>query len=395
MTKFLGGSSLEESTCIYLVGEGSTSGEHTGPVPPAELGSLLERGLEVRRSLWDRAALIADLDIEYVNFDFPAEPYLFPERTFAVQQPVVSAIRALLGGFGIRPLVLLSGRGYHFVWRIARESAAFGRLARAGRLTPGLRRLYARPHRPGGASVEAEAGAAYAGLGLVMEYLAHRIKEEAAPRCELPVEITALAVGPQVHGREMVSLDISEYADPLSSRDLRIPFSPYLKPLQDRDIMGPQEVGALWTVPFPGGGVQEAVAALRDPVGAARRGNGTPCGIPDGGAGTDALLDEYLVSFLAQFHDRYYAEEPDPPERWAETYDRLDTGSLPPCVQTILDSPDCLLLHPSGVERVLRVLLALGWHPRHVAGLIHSRYERARGWADGWPGYDPQSRAEL
>jgi len=30
--------------------------------------------VEIYRSMGDREALIADLDIEYVNFDFPAEP---------------------------------------------------------------------------------------------------------------------------------------------------------------------------------------------------------------------------------------------------------------------------------------------------------------------------------
>jgi hypothetical protein len=41
--------------------------------------------------------LIADLDIEYVNFDFPAEPYLDPERCFEIQRPVEWAVeRALL-----------------------------------------------------------------------------------------------------------------------------------------------------------------------------------------------------------------------------------------------------------------------------------------------------------
>src|SRR6185436_1478024 len=138
MTEFLGASSLTEATCVYLLGEGASPADQTGPVPPTELGSLLARGLDVRRSLWDRASLLVDLDVEYVNFDFLAEPYLFPERTFEVQQPVVSEIRTLLEGYAIRPLAVLSGRGSHFLWRIARGSAAFTRLAGIGRLTPGL-----------------------------------------------------------------------------------------------------------------------------------------------------------------------------------------------------------------------------------------------------------------
>ena len=33
-------------------------------------------GFEICRSLWDRDALIADFDIEYVNFDNPTEAFL-------------------------------------------------------------------------------------------------------------------------------------------------------------------------------------------------------------------------------------------------------------------------------------------------------------------------------
>jgi hypothetical protein len=42
-----------------------------------ELPLCLENEFEVSRSLWDSMLLLVDLDIEYVNFDFPAEPYVW------------------------------------------------------------------------------------------------------------------------------------------------------------------------------------------------------------------------------------------------------------------------------------------------------------------------------
>ena len=51
-----------------------------------------------------------------------------------------------------------------------------------------------------------------------MEFLAHRVKQIAAPLTKIPVELTAVEVGPSEHGREMISIDISEYGDPLYSR---------------------------------------------------------------------------------------------------------------------------------------------------------------------------------
>ncbi|MBX6324635.1 MAG: hypothetical protein IRY93_01205, partial [Chthoniobacterales bacterium] len=61
--------------------------------PAAALDSLLDGGFEICRSLWDREALIADFDIEYVNFDNPAEAFVDPERAFAIQHPVEQTIQ--------------------------------------------------------------------------------------------------------------------------------------------------------------------------------------------------------------------------------------------------------------------------------------------------------------
>jgi hypothetical protein len=59
--------------------------------PSLRLDAYLEQGQDVSRSLWDSASLIAHLDLEYVNFDFAAEAYLDPVRTFTLQHPVEQA----------------------------------------------------------------------------------------------------------------------------------------------------------------------------------------------------------------------------------------------------------------------------------------------------------------
>jgi len=40
-------------------------------------------------------------------------------------------------------------------------------------------------------------------------------------------------------------------------------------------------------------------------------------------------------------------------------------------------------------------MFALGWHPRHIAGLIRSKYERDYGWGEQWLHYDPGSQADF
>jgi len=59
-----------------------------------------------------------------------------------------------------------------------------------------------------------------------MEFVAHRIKESAAPLYELPLEIAAVHGGPcRSRQRELISIDISEYGDPLHTRMSRMPFT--------------------------------------------------------------------------------------------------------------------------------------------------------------------------
>src|SRR5260370_41227592 len=60
--------------------------------------------------------------------DFPAEPYLHPHRTFALQEVVEATVEKQLLSFGIEPLHLLSGRAHHFIWRIRLESKSFDQL---------------------------------------------------------------------------------------------------------------------------------------------------------------------------------------------------------------------------------------------------------------------------
>ena len=62
--------------------------------------------------------------------------------------------------------------------------------------------------------VDSAMGTAYHGLGRVIEYLAAEIKWISAPSSRIPVELTAIEVGPGEKGREMISLDISQFGDP-------------------------------------------------------------------------------------------------------------------------------------------------------------------------------------
>ena len=221
--EFLGGDTPAEATCEFITADGIGQPVRA-PRSPTELFERLEEGLDICRSLWDRESLIAHLDIEYVNFDFAAEAYLDPARTFLMQEPVARAIRRVLDYHGIEPLHVLSGRGHHFAWRIERTSTVFKTLAEMGRKAfigdPC-------PSSPRDGQDYAMLAHAFAGLGLVMEFLGRVVIELARAESEIPIELTAVEVGPSGRGREMISIDLSEYGDPLHTRTVRVPFSAF------------------------------------------------------------------------------------------------------------------------------------------------------------------------
>ncbi len=190
-----GGGAAGKPSCEYITADDERDARRL-PRPWEEWKECLDEGRDICRSLWDAESLVAHLDVEYVNFDRPREPYENPRRAFELQEPVVRAIKKLLAQHGIRALHVLSGRGHHFVWRVARTSRVFQGLVRIGREPPFLREVDSRPHPPYGHAVEPRLATAFAGLGLVMEYVAQRVKRLAAPRSEIPVELTAVEVGP-------------------------------------------------------------------------------------------------------------------------------------------------------------------------------------------------------
>ena len=396
MAEFMGGLDPQQATCVYINGHGPTSHRADAAYrSPKELHALLDSGMDVSRSLWDRRSLMVDLDIEYVNFDFPAEPYLEPERIFQIQSPVEDAIAGLLEDHQITCLHLFSGRGHHFQWNIERDSQAFSQLHDLGPLPSCLESVYASTFGPVGKPVGTEYGKASAGLGLVMEYLAHQIRRRAAPQSSIPVELTAVEVGPTGRGREIVSVDISEYGDPVHLRALRIPFSVYLKPMQQRQMLGQEHVDRFpYTFLIPAV-TQSRLDDMRDIQRVAELAGQTSVAVPSQSESMESLIEAYEGSELAQFHAWFYSEDHEDPSVWSSTYDLTPLASLPPCIRHFLEHPNDLLLKPACIEHVVRVFLALGWHPRHIAGLIRSKYERNFNWGSRWYTYSAGTRADF
>ncbi len=398
MTEFLGGRSLREATAVLLRRCDVEGFQDLRPRPPSALATFLDQGQELCRSLWDRASLLVHVDIDHANHDFPAEALLHPRRSFALMEPVVAALEELLAADGISPLHLLSGRGHHFVWRVPLDGPVVDQLAALGRVPERLRAAYDRPRPPSDLAVTARAGLAFAGLGLVIEHLLLRVQARASTRCPVPVALTDVAPGGGERGRELVSLDISEYGDPLHTRLTRVPFSAYLKPWGKPGLFAPGDEGRrplLVMIPHHEMDVEACIETMRDLPAAEALARRTSTAIPLAEDGTGRLLAGYRRSELARFHGYFHEAEHDPPGRWPQTYDALDPATLPPCVADGLRRPNDWLLRPEGIRSLVAALWGLGWHPRHIAGLVRSRYERDHGWGRRWHHYDPALRADF
>ena len=385
MCEFLGAADLDRATALYITATDGYADYRLRSLP-CELYEYLDGALEIDRSLWDKKSLIADIDLEYHNFDFPAAPWLDPERAFRFEQPVLNATLRILGKTGIHPLVLVSGRGFHLLWAVRRASPAFRRIEALGHVPVRLEERYAGPCAPDGTIVEPELGRAFAGLGLIMEYIGHCVWT-AAETAQLPVKPAAIEVGPGPYGREIVSFDLSEYGDPFHTRHIRIPFSAYLKPRQMEWALGRAEISRLlpiFEIPLGKASPLDAIRLMREPDAVRALSKEASVEIPDASEPMGALLDEYEHSELAEFHQSFYARTA-----------RESSSALrePPCLAYIFNHPNDWLLRPAALQHVVRVLMTLGWRPTSIAARIYGSYLNDHDWRDTWVRLEPCNRA--
>jgi hypothetical protein len=371
-------------------GQGIPMWETAVAHPREELDELLASGGDLARSLWDAEHLLFHLDIDYHNVDVPAEPFTHPLEVFFKLEPVYRATMHVLMRFGIAPLVLMTGRGYHFTGQVPLDSLIVDRLASLAPHTPTW-------HEP--EMMEDWHARAYSGIGLIVEHLSHLIVKQATRHTRIPIVFngTDVGAGAGANGRECVSLDFSYAGDPLTTRYIRVAFGTYQLHRFRPDIFGAHAAALppLIAVPRSNEPLDRLLIEARTPAIAARLAAHADTHLPLITEGLDALITHYLASPLAAFHQRFYATLPHPPQMWADSYDRVDTRILPPCVAWPLHEPNDLLLQPARLQHLTRGLIAHNWHPRHIAGLVHSRYRQDHHWGPRWSRLDPQTRAEF
>ncbi len=359
----------------HLAGYGGTRWLHEpegGPArrPLAALSQLLDQGADVYRSLADREGTLLAFDLLYAHPSDPYEPYREPARCFERLEGVHREVLAALARRGVTPLVLMGGRGYHYVSR----APAGSDLHRA------LRSLGARPGR------SSDAQRAHDGAGRLLELLLHEVMRSASASSSVPLR---LAEVPPPGGGPFACLDLAAYADDVADRAVRCAFSSDQKALLTRPGCASACVFVLPIGERPYG---ELLAVRTDPHAASRWAEAVPAAIPDV-AEAPGWLRDYSGSGLAFFHAEFDAAG----EAGTLTHadELFDAEALPSCASLPLRFPNPWLLHPRHLRTVSLALWSMGWHPGAIAALVRSRYERDYDWGSLWQRHDAGTRAAF
>ena len=384
------------SSAAYVVGLGDSPGrvswEHVTPRPVDQIAAIWGLGTDISRSLWDTSHLIVMLELDYLNVDQPWEPFLRPADVFFKLEPTYRAAMRTFRAFGLPLRTLVTGRGFQFAGQIGLDEPIIDRLA-ALASTPTWFAGVERRHPAGLTTpMNARQATAATGLGLVIEYIAHRILAAACGESQIPVVFNGTPVGNGVVGRECVSIDFSHVGDPLDVRHMRLPFSTYQSHRLRPDVFGPIAASQppLAAIPRSGSSLMTLLAGGRTLAAGARAAVRSDVRLPSITAGFARVLSAYLESPLAAFHrDFYRARQMN--GRDAEPLD----ADLPPCVATALASPNDLLLKPEYIQHLVRVLMAREWRPAAIAAVVESAYGADHEWGDRWSRLDARTRAEF
>lgn len=370
--------SPEAFSCYGLAAYGGRERRVEGDGAPTACANtafeqVLAEGADICRALADREGTLVQVDVDYVSPADPAAPYRQPALVFERLEPVYHVLRETFAGIHVSPLVLATGRGYHYVVRALRGSPFHTALVELGRASvpSSLDRL----------------ACAHEGAGRLVEHLAHRVLHRFQGRSELPV---MLADVPPPGDGPFICLDLSAYGDPVWSRYTRCAFSANQKSgmqgaAPDRPFV--------FVVPREHQPLSELLRCREDAATAAGWAE-SRIAIPDV-TEADELLEDYRGGPVARFHAFFDHGPAVPREAWPFTYDTLDPDSFPGCVALPLAHPNPLLLRPACLRTICLALWGLGFHPRSIAGLVRSKFEQDHGWTPPFSRYDPALRAKF
>ncbi len=384
---------ISAGTSEFLVGWGGQllreRGNAKQRVRNFSLGWILDKGLDAHRSLWDKENTLGVIDVEYFSERYPGEAFARQEDVFWRMEPFYQCVKDLLFSYGIKPLTVATGQGYHFDFRVSKNSPAHKMLEEIASPEGTIMDKYR--HLSGDVftrKVSEQEGKGFEGIGKAIEFIIYEaIRKSPEYKGNIPLSIGDIPSNNEK--REGINIDLSLLCGPLNMRSVRIPFSSYHKHKASPWKVGEQvsrEIPVQITLPryTPCNNNELLLYELfnnrRHFHNSANYAGAVTTQIPEVNEGIANLIKSYKKSELFKFHKVFDSEQHDSPERWQHSYDRYHSRDAR--IESLLRNPAPALLVPANIQYLTRRLMHEGWHPKHIAGLLRSKYERDHGWAE-------------
>lgn len=389
----------------YIVGYGEAEtwqGNYNAyySAPPSHLFAMMDRGLDIFRSMLGNFGTIITLDIEYYNSKYPGEIYLNADNVYKNKiEPVREIVKSVYTDFGIKYLEAITGQGYHYhsIWPFKNEH---WQLEKIGQLEYTLEQQYInRQSQHGHPPPPLYKGFGYSGAFRLLQFVSLEIMRRAFGLREktkkiIPVQFCDIAMSPP----EGVSLDLTIYADPIYMRDIRVPFSTHQKHKVKRHEIGENvsdRIPVQITLPTGDISIDDLLKMRRNFRWTSdyAKNPKLSCIIPDGSQGWLNVLSKYKDSKLHQFHRKFDAVMHEKEEDWSKTYYALNLNELPPCASHCLTNPEPHLKKPTNIRKIVAILRKKGWDYKHIAGFLYSHF---KGLSDFSPNkYNAETRANF
>ncbi|MFQ3676049.1 MAG: hypothetical protein SNJ64_05855 [Endomicrobiia bacterium] len=394
------GLDTQKFSCEYLVGvkEKISCNNFFLAVENEKFSWLLKTGADIFRSVWDKKATLFVLDFEYYNTKYIAEPFFNPQEVYFKLEEIYQRIKKIYHQYKINYISIQTGQGYHFVFKLPYDNPLHDKLISLSEIEFSLKGKYSITTPRRGKIISKDSAYGFHNAGRILEFFTHILLQNLSDYKGLPVMLGDVSVG---NNKEAISIDLSMYGDPIYLRDIRIPFSSYQKhKIYPKFKTSTQHIKPFIVLPRETNGVEHftykellSIRSVAKKV--IEYSSNIHCAIPSVEKSFELVLSDYQNSALYKIHKNFDSVEQDNPNIWYKTYDRFDVNILPLCVSHCLIEPNDHLLKPTNLQTLTRVLLKLGWHPKHIAGLVRSKYERNYGWGGEWFKYDASSRANF
>lgn len=323
------------------------------------------------------------IDIEHYHKRLPGKVLSDQMGVFEVIEPTYEVLSRQLDNYGIDHMVVMTGRGYHFITQIPHTSEVMDDLMRLGQfIEPSVRdRQRAVPSsskrdRP----VPLAAQQAHKGSAFLSHYLITESINKIRQRSDISVEMSDI-------GNEGVALDMTPFLIRNVDNGITgIPGSIYAKPLVNRDYYGHDVVDRTRiltrVVRRENDSLPGLIASRQNftlGVENLSRSGGV---IPDGSRGIKNLIGAYDTSGLRTLHRALDEERGDPPSKWHRTYRNYDAiAGNDEVLNYALERANDAMLNPEVLNYVLNTLFDK-WGGRndirvagHVRTFLRSVYE--------------------